>query len=265
MSSSPDPTSAANSFRPIPADGVQRPSGSEVEKTSSVLRGAAANNAVSAHFNTNLRNVGARVPRVPAVDAELNAAKEAAKASGYAAGWAEGRRAAKAEAEAARRAAEEETRRFQQARQAALQRALHTVAAAASRLEQRSVPTATEIEDELVSAAFVLAEAVLGRELALADSPGRDAVARALELVPVGRPVQVRLNPADFATLTAEADHEGPLVIDGRTVTLAADASLASGDAIAECDATVVDARLSAALLRVGEALGMAGSPDQPW
>ncbi|GAA3398837.1 FliH/SctL family protein [Cryptosporangium minutisporangium] len=241
MSSSPDPTSTG------------------------FLRGAAAQGAVSASFDTNLGRLGARVPRAASVDAELAAAKEAAKAAGYAAGWAEGRRAAKIEAEAARKAADEETRRFQQARQAALQRALQTVGAAAAALEQRAVPSAREMEDELVSAAFVLAEAVLGRELALADSPGRDAVARALELMPVGRPVLVRINPADYATLTAEADHEGPLVIDGRTVTLEPDASLASGDAIAESDATVVDARLSAALLRVGEALGMVDAESQPW
>ncbi|MFG1925794.1 FliH/SctL family protein [Cryptosporangium sp. NPDC048952] len=241
MSSSPDPTSAG------------------------VLRGAAADVAVSASFHTDLGRVGGRVPRVPAVDAELAAVKEAAKAAGFAAGWAEGKRAAKVESEAAQRAADEETRRFQQARAAGLQRALQTIAAAANALEQRAAPSAMEIENELVSAAFVLAEAVLGRELALADSPGRDAVARALELVPVGRPVLVRVNPADHATLTAEADHEGPLVIDGRTVTLEPDAALASGDAIAESDATVVDARLSAALLRVGEALGMVDAEDQPW
>ena len=230
-----------------------------------VLRGAAAEHAVNASFDTNLGRAGSRGPRVPADDAELVVAKEAAKAAGFAAGWAEGRHAAKAEAEVARRIADEETQRFNQARQVGLQRALQTVASAANSLEQRTAPTAVEIENELVSAAFVLAEAVLGRELALADSPGRDAVARALELVPVGRPVLVRVNPADYTTLTAEADHEGPLVIDGRTVTLEPDASLASGDAIAESDATVVDARLSAALLRVGEALGMVDSTNQPW
>jgi flagellar assembly protein FliH len=106
---------------------------------------------------------------------------------------------------------------------------------------------------------------VRGRELALSESPGRDAVARALELVPVGRPVLVRVNPADHATLTGNAGHEGPLVIDGRTVTLVAAAALASGDAVAESDATVVDARLSAAILRVGEALGMVDSSQPPW
>ena len=74
MNSSPDPTSTG------------------------VLRGAAAEGAVSASFDTNLGKAGARVPRAPSVDAELAAAKDAAKAAGYAAGWAEGRRAAKVEA-----------------------------------------------------------------------------------------------------------------------------------------------------------------------
>lgn len=230
-----------------------------------ILRGDAAKGAVSAQFDTNLKKPGAKVPWSATVDAEMDAVKAAAKAAGYAAGWAEGRRAAKAEAEAMARAVEAENQQFVQQRAATLQRAMATVANAAARLEQRAAPGAADIEDQLVSAAFVLAEAVLGRELALSDSPGRDAVARALELVPVGRPVLVRVNPADHATLTGQAGHEGPLVIDGRTVTLEADATLATGDAVAECDATVVDARLSAALLRVGEALGMVDSGTQPW
>jgi flagellar assembly protein FliH len=229
------------------------------------LRGAAAEEAVSARFDTNLKRSGTKVPWSASVDAELDAVKTAAKAAGYAAGWAEGRRAAKAGAEKVARVVEADTQRFAQQRAAALQRALATIAAAATALEQRATPTASDIEDQLVSAAFVLAEAVLGRELALADSPGRDAVARALELVPVGRPVLVRINPADHATLVGEAGHEGPVVIDGRTVTLTPDATLASGDAIAESDATVVDARLSAALLRVGEALGLIDADHTPW
>ena len=241
MSSSPDPTATG------------------------VLRGAAADEAVNANFDTNLKKSGSRIPWSPTVDAELEAVKAAARSAAYAAGWAEGRRAAKAYAEVVAREVEAETQRFVQQRASSLQRALNTVAMAASTLEQRAVPTAADIEDQLVSAAFVLAEAVLGRELALADSPGRDAVARALELVPVGRPVLVRVNPADHTTLTGQADHEGPLIIDGRTVTLAPDASLASGDAVAESDATVVDARLSAALLRVGEALGMVDATETPW
>lgn len=230
-----------------------------------VLRGAAAQEAVSARFDTNLAGAGGRIPRSASVDAELATARRAAKAAGYAAGWAEGRRAANIQAADARKAVEAENQRYTTARQAALHRALATVAAAATHLEQRAVPAAADIEDQLVSAAFTLAEAVLGRELALADSPGRDAVARALELVPVGRPVLIRINPADYARLTEEADHEGPLVIDGRTVSLAADASLASGDAVAESDATVVDARLSAALLRVGEALGIIDAERMLW
>jgi flagellar assembly protein FliH len=241
MSSSPDPTATG------------------------VLRGAAADEAVNARFDTNLTKSGSRIPWSPSVDAELEAVKTAAKAAGYAAGWAEGRRAAKAKAEVVAREVEAESQRFAQQRATALQRAQNTMAMAASALEQRTAPTAADLEDQLVSAAFVLAEAVLGRELALADSPGRDAVARALELVPVGRPVLVRVNPADHTTLTGQAGHEGPLVIDGRTVTLTPDASLASGDAVAESDATVVDARLSAALLRVGEALGLVDATETPW
>lgn len=241
MSSSPDPAAAG------------------------VLRGAAADEAVSARFDTNLARSASQLSWSPGVDSELDVVRRIAKAAGYAAGWASGRRTAKVEAEAIAREVEAENQRFAQQRSAALQRAVATVAAAATALERRAVPTATDLEDQLVSAAFMLAEAVLGRELALAASPGRDAVARALDLVPVGRPVLVRISLADYTTLTDQTGHEGPLVIDGRTVTFLPDASLASGDAVAECDATVVDARLSAALLRVGEALGMVDAADSPW
>lgn len=230
-----------------------------------VLRGAAADEAVSARFDTNLARSGSQLLWSSSIDAELDVVKRIAKAAGYAAGWAAGRRTAKTDAEATAREVEAENQRLARQQAAALQRALATIAAAATALERRAVPTATDLEDQLVGAAFVLAEAVLGRELSLAAAPGQDAVARALELAPVGRPVLVRISPADYPALADQAGHEGPLVIDGRTVTFASDASLASGDAVAESDATVIDARLSAALLRVGAALGLVDAENSPW
>jgi flagellar biosynthesis/type III secretory pathway protein FliH len=49
--------------------------------------------------------------------------------------------------------------------------------------------------------------------------------------------------------------HDTTVEVDGRTVTLVPDASLGRGDAVANSDATEVDARLAAALDRAGKAL----------
>jgi flagellar assembly protein FliH len=98
----------------------------------------------------------------------------------------------------------------------------------------------------------VLAEAVIGRELALTVNGGAEAMKRALDMAPRQRPVTVRLHPEDLATL---AMHDTTVEVDGRTVTLVPDASLGRGDAVANSDATEVDARLAAALDRAGKAL----------
>jgi flagellar assembly protein FliH len=172
------------------------------------------------------------------------------QASGYAAGWAQGLREARevAAAEAARvvagRAQVIEMHRRR------IERALQAIGRAADSLEERAVPVAHEIEQQIVATAFTIAEAVLARELRTAAEPGREALTRVLALAPSSGPVTVRLNPADRLTIG-----ESELVMDGRTVSLVDDPSLGPGDAVALCDATTVDARLSPALDRVREVL----------
>jgi flagellar assembly protein FliH len=175
-----------------------------------------------------------------------------AQAAGYAAGWAQGQRAARAavEAQTAQVAADADRATLVQAER--VDRAVRALSAAATNLERRVAPSVAETEDAIVAAAFALASAIVVRELTTAAEPGKDAVARALALAPVQRPVTVRLNPADRMTIgTAE------LVIDGRTVTLVDDPALQPGDAVALCDATTVDARLAPALARAREVLGL--------
>src|SRR3989442_1333917 len=82
-------------------------------------------------------------------------------------------------------------------------------AAASAGLEGRVLPLATDLEQAALRTAFALAEAILGRELAVATEPGREAIARVLTVAPGGRPVTVRLNPYDHATLTDNAS--GPV------------------------------------------------------
>src|SRR5207244_12666208 len=72
------------------------------------------------------------------------------------------------------------------------------------------------LEDALARTAVDLASAIIGRELQLADSPGADALARALALVPAGAAVVARLHPADAAVLADRPD--GVPVIAGPAV-----------------------------------------------
>ena len=69
----------------------------------------------------------------------------------------------------------------------------------------------------------------------------------------MNRPVTVRLSPTDLAVLGTSGTRD----IDGRAVTLVADPALHRGDAIAECDATTVDARIAEGLDRVRQALSL--------
>ena len=160
---------------------------------------------------------------------------EDGRRAGYEAGFAEGI------AQARFTASEAENRRG-----AEVGRAVSALMEAALALRLRQSEEMTGIEDELTSAAFEIATAVLDRELAVAVSPGADAIARALALAPEGDTV-VRLNPADIETL---GDIEC-----SRELTVMADPAVEFGGCILEVGACRVDAQLSTALDRVRKAL----------
>ncbi|HEV7755514.1 MAG TPA: FliH/SctL family protein [Mycobacteriales bacterium] len=215
----------------------------------------------AAGFTTDLRRSTPKAPVAVPVDGGWRSAtsgdlidqvREAARSEGYAAGWGEGRRVAGAEARARAAAVSAEAGAAEGARQKRHASAVAALADAATALETRAVPVLDEFSDAILAAALVLAEAVLGRELALGGDGGAIALRRALDLAPKLRPVTVRLHPEDLVTLSLTGS---TVEIDGRTVTLVPDASVGRGGAIAECDATQVDARLGAALDRVGTAL----------
>jgi flagellar assembly protein FliH len=212
-----------------------------------VVRGERAVSA--ARFDVDLREH----PTLPNEIADR--LRSEAQATGYAAGWAQGRREAELAAQATREEVAAQVRQEVDVQALRAERALVAISLAVADLEHRMVPVATELEDLAVGMAFALAEAVIGRELEASAQPGRDAVARALALVPASRPVTVHLHPADHETVTG--GQPGPVEIDGRTVTLLADPSLQPGDAVAECDATTIDARIEPALARVREVMGL--------
>jgi flagellar assembly protein FliH len=176
-------------------------------------------------------------------------AREAARAQGYAAGWAEGRRRALAaaldsEAELVARAAEQ--RAVAAAEQARLVDAL---TAAVERCCADLASRYDVLADHALELALALAEEVVQHELVVADEPGLDALRRALRPVEHRVAVTVRLHPDDRATLD-------PAALDGSPVTVVDDPTLERGDAIAETEHGVVDARIASALARVREVLG---------
>lgn len=244
-----------------------------------LLRGAAAAAAPAARLDADLRSspyarrsggdprlVDPRLEQAFAEAAET--VRAAARAEGYAAGWAAGRRAAAAAAaeEAAQeRAAMQAVEARRAAAHAAAVAALHR---AADEHARRAVPTYEQAADAVAATAFAVVEELLGRELTLARDPGRDAVRRALSMLPDGvaagsaggPPVTVRLHPSDAAALTAAADPVDPTAAADPAdlppgVTIVPDPGLARGDAVAECGPCHVDARLGAALARVREVL----------
>jgi flagellar assembly protein FliH len=128
------------------------------------------------------------------------------------------------------------------ARLEALGRAL---AEAADDLRRRQGLELAGLEDALARTAVDLAAAVVGRELQVATSPGADALARALALVPAGATAVARLHPAD-------ADTVGRLP---GAVTVIADPAVEPGGCILEVGDSRIDAQLGSALDRVRSAL----------
>ena len=164
-------------------------------------------------------------------------ALEEGRAAGFEQGRFEGRARAEAEAraEAADRIESVLARLDVQARDTLLRVAAdeHQMAAAA------------------VTLALAIAEAVVGRELALSASPGEDALRRALAAADLGeQSVVARLHPDDLAALGGLE-----FVPPTTTVRLVADHSLQRGDAIVETATGNVDATIAAAFERVAAAL----------
>ena len=183
------------------------------------------------------------------LDTLAEKARAAGHAQGYAAGWAEGRRrAGETSAETAQAAAEALAveRRALADRQAALVEAL---SGAVEQVHASVRAHHDALAEQAVDLALQIAEQVLGRELAVATDPGREALERAVRAVRTPASVTVRLHPDDAATVD-------PAALAGRDVTVVADPTLTRGDAVAETDSTVVDATVAGALARVREVLG---------
>ncbi|WP_231486513.1 FliH/SctL family protein [Candidatus Blastococcus massiliensis] len=177
---------------------------------------------------------------------ELDRLRRRAHAEGFAAGHAEGVAAAAEVVAEAERAAAERMRQAQERWERRIASATAALGAAVTRLDEAAVPTADEIRETILGSVLTLVEDLVGRELALADSPVLDAVRRALTLCPADAPTLVRVHPDDLAEIPAEALAELP-----DSVRVVADPSIERAGAVAETGSRRIDAQLVAALERV--------------
>jgi flagellar assembly protein FliH len=178
----------------------------------------------------------AAISGTPAAVADVRReAEEAGFAEGYAAGMA-----------AARAAHEEQVAAYVQG----CATTLTALDAALADLRAHEAVGLQQVADQTAALALEIAEVVLAREVASAADPGRDAIARAIGLVPDEGDVIVRMHPADLARLADVED-----LLPGRAVGLVPDPAVGAGGCIVQVGATRIDAQIATALDRVVEVL----------
>ncbi|MDH6237277.1 FliH/SctL family protein [Cryobacterium sp. CG_9.6] len=201
--------------------------------------------STNAAFSSNADFSSLAFPRLQAGVAPIN---EQDRAAGHAAGYAAGLRAAAiaAAATAVEQAAEHAAvLRHTEARS---DRALRLLGAAATALDERTVPLLREAEGTLVRTALDLAEAVLGVELSQGEISARRALERALGQGELTETHTVHMHPDDLAVLGLSTQN-----IPG--VLFVADAALSRGDAVTKFADGFLDARIGTAFTRVKTAI----------
>lgn len=172
---------------------------------------------------------------------------------GYMSGYAEGARQAQAE-HASDLASHKASWAAAQARAGSL---LAQLATATERYLELYGPREAQLTDELLGAAFELAEAVVACELRTRPDRALEVAHNVLMGLPSG-PAIVRVHPDDAALL------EGPARALGNAaqqVSVVPDPSVGPGGCVVTSGATTVDARLVEALQRARQALL---SDDEP-
>jgi flagellar assembly protein FliH len=162
---------------------------------------------------------------------------------GKAVGYADGYQAGNEHAAAAALVAAEE-------RDTRMRDALAALTAAADACNTRQAASIAEMERSIVDAVYDLAQVLLGRELSVTRTPGRDALARALNMVRDHGNVTAYLNPDDLDSIGDLAE-----LAPGRVITIVPDASVEPAGCIVEAGAMKVDAQLGTALERARRAL----------
>lgn len=226
-----------------------------------ILRGSLATNASLARMDADLRDspyiadgfADARLvdPTLAKVfEDAVEAARAQAREEGFAQGYRDGLAAAEQEKAAALDRELAALKMAEAARQQVVQRAVAVLDAAAAEYAARQAAALHDVEDFVLNAAFDLATTLLGRELEISDAPVRDAVRRALAVLPGDVPVTLVVHPLDLAAL-GDVD----VVSEGHSVRVVSDPDVEPGSCIADGGATHVDASLSAAIERVRQVL----------
>jgi flagellar assembly protein FliH len=177
---------------------------------------------------------------------ELERLRQRAHDEGFAAGHAEGMAAADAVLAETERVAAARLADVQARWERRVASATAALGAAVTRFDEATVPVADEVRETIIGMVLTLVEDLLGRELALAESPVLDAIRRALQLVPSDAPAVVRVHPDDLAEIPADALAELP-----ESVRVVGDADVERAGAVAETGPRRIDAQLMAALERV--------------
>jgi flagellar assembly protein FliH len=228
--------SSARPYRQVADVPVPRPQPSPIERRTTVRR-AEDQPVAGGRPSYRLGEVYAE---------ELDRLRAQAHAEGFASGRTEGLAVAAGAVAEAERAATERMAEAQQRWERRIASATAALGAAAARLEEAALPTAEDIRETVIGSVLTLLEDLLGRELALAESPVLDAVRRALTLCPTDAPALVRVHPDDLAEIPADALAELP-----DSVRVVADAAVERAGAVAETGSRRIDAQLVSALERV--------------
>lgn len=132
--------------------------------------------------------------------------------------------------------------------------ALEAVARAAAHLDEIAAEFARDRERDVHGLAVAVARQIVQHELTIDPLRVGELVRRALELLPLDPAIEVRLNPADLATL---ADSLEGAVPPGRQVRVQwlSDPSLERGGFVIETPHRVVDGRADVALRTLYERL----------
>ena len=229
--------------------------------TARVLRGSAPEQFDGHAFASvsELPRVAAPRPR-PTGNKALDAVRAAAWDEGFAAGHDRGFEAGHREGferGLAEGRATGHREGMASAQQEALSQLQATVAGALSALESgtadlvgREAITFAEVEQAAVDLAIELAGAILDREVAAADDPGRDGLVRALSLAPDQGDLCAFLHPDDLTLLGDVGD-----LAPGRSLELVADPTVRRGGCLVEAGSARLDARIDTALQRAREVL----------
>lgn len=184
------------------------------------------------------------------VDRARSSAVAAGRTEGYAEGYAAGLAAAAAESERTAARVRAEVEAAERQRDAHLARTVELLLTAADAFRTCEQVAVAQVEDTVVELALSIARTVLDRELATSTSPGGDAIARALALLPGDAPVTVRLHPDDVPALGGLSTTG-----QGRALVVVADPAVEPGGCLAEAAGRQVDAQVGPALARVATVL----------